>query len=346
MLSAKWAVMKQMKKLTKRKTTKIILQSLPIVILAAIAFVTAPSFLPEDTDSMRKSIAVIECRSQLELTINGKVVAVANEMTKDSTLATVKTKSDSCTIKKYTILGCWANRWTFLPWCSGRILSINPIAEKEDILKAFRADTLIARTIRSAEKTMETCRQRKVELDYYLNTHSVKDDGYEDIVEIAEQNTKLSKDMETQIKLLGKLKSKKGIKLRMSTTYALLYSADGKKMQSVGCDIVKNEEYKKNGIIVLQTKDKFMTKGANPIYEFKVFNINMEKGDSITTAAIFGLDSPKAKSAALREADTFKGVMKDSCTHDIPQLLAPDGAPMFSNRGFFVGLNLKGRIVR
>lgn len=102
-----------MKKLTKKQITKTVLQSLPIAILAAIAFMSVPSFLPISPDAMRKSVAKVVCTRQIEIVSEGKTVAAVREITPDTTFYIVKENADSSTEVHLTLLGCWINKLTF-----------------------------------------------------------------------------------------------------------------------------------------------------------------------------------------------------------------------------------------
>ncbi len=346
MQSAKWAVMKQMKRLTKKRVIKITLQSLPIVILAAIAFISVPSFLPENTDGMQQSVAVIEYKSQLVITSKGKVVAAVGEIMPDSTMKDVKERADKNTVKRQTSLGCWINKWSFVPSCPGLIISVSPQSEQEETLASYDADTLIDRTILRSKEMIKVYKQRKTELDYYLKTHSVKDEGYSFIAEYSEEYANLSNNLGKQLKLLMELKQMEGLHLYIRTSYSLLYSTDGKKSQSIPCTVVKGtrEKYAKQ-IVLLQTKDRFMPKNANAVYRFNIMNVAPECNDTITIATIFGLNFWGSQKPMIQKVSTFEGIMKDSCNHNIPQLLAPNGAPVFNDKGFFIGLNFNGRII-
>ena len=100
------------------------------------------------------------------------------------------------------------------------------------------------------------------------------------------------------------------------------------------------------GTIMLKTKDAFMPEDAYSVYTFDVFCLIPEKGDSITVAGIFGLNNGCSEKASTQSPNVFKGRTTSLNTHDIPELLAPEGAPIFNRNGFFIGINNKGEIKR
>ena len=257
--------MKRMKKLTKLNRKQITMRSLPVVILAAIAFISVPSLLPETADGMKRSVAVVECSEQYEIIAGGKTVAFIGGIKADSTLQTVREKADSDTERKAMVCGCWMNRYSFLPYCNGRILTADPFDGETDLMPMARRNirTVIKKTIEETEDSLETNRKRTVELDYYLDTHSVKDEGYNTMAAYADENRRRRASMEKALKILEGIKDKKGISIRRTRSYTLLYADNGRKIRRVGCRLMENETQKlQKGALMLQTEGGFMPEAA------------------------------------------------------------------------------------
>ena len=324
------------------------MRSLLVAILAAAAFVSVPSLLPENADGMRRSVATIECREQYEIRAGGKTVAYFNDISADSTITAVKDKPDSDTERKATVCGCWINRLSFLPSCRGRIFTVNPFSGKGRIaVTGKNVGDILDKTIRKTEKELKACRKKKGELDYYLKTHSVKDEGYNTIAKYADDNLLTMKVLESSLQILKAAKGQKKIKVARKTSYMLVYSPDGKTVCRVACQELPEESAKlPEGSCIVQTQDNFMPEGANGVYRFDVFGIVPAKGDTIAAAGVFGLVAGSAQDKVRQGANVFKGAAKSATTHDIPPLLAPDGSPLFSRGGFFIGINRRGNIVR
>ena len=325
------------------------MRSLLVAILAAAAFVSVPSLLPENADGMRRSVATIECREQYEIRAGGKTVAYFNDISADSTITAVKDKPDSDTERKATVCGCWINRLSFLPSCRGRIFTVNPFCGGRGRIAVTGKNVgdILDKTIRKTEKELKACRKKKGELDYYLKTHSVKDDGYNTIAKYADDNVLAKKSLESSLQILKAAKGQKNIKVARKTSYTLVYSPDGKTVCRVACQELPEESAKlPEGSCIVQTQDNFMPEGAKGVYRFDVFDIVPVKGDTIAAAGVFGLVAGSAQDKVRQGANVFKGTAKSAATHDIPPLLAPDGAPLFSYNGFFIGINRRGSIVR
>lgn len=349
MPSAKWEDMKQMKRLTNRHIVKIIMWSLPVAILAAIAFISLPSFLPKGQDGMAGSVVAVECREYYEITASGKIMAVCREIKNDSTLGTVKEKADSDTEQKAMVCGTWINKYSFLPSCQGRIFTVNPFFQETDMLPTANKNiyAFIEKSITQSEEALSLGDKKQKELEYYLNTHSVKDEGYNTMAAYTDENKKKNAMLEKSIEILKKLKEQKNIRVRKKCRYTLLYSEDGKKTCRILCNTMGEESKKHDkGTIILQTNGNFMPEKSNSVYSFNVFSVVPERNDSVTAAGLFGLNKRSTVKIALQKANTFRGKALAADRHDIPQLLTPDGAPVFNKNGFFIGLNHNGRIVR
>ena len=349
MPSAKWEDMKQMKRLTNRHIVKIIMWSLPVAILAAIAFIMTPSIHPESYDGMKRSVVMIECREYYEIVCNGKVIAYCDDIKSDSTLNIVKTEADSDTERKAMVCGCWINKFSFIPSCHGRILTANPFSNNDNLLSMANNDpeNIIEKTIAKHEEMFAADKKREAELNYYLDTHNVKDDGYNTIAAYAEENKRKKESLLNSIDILKSLQKEKKIKIRKRNKYALLYPTTTRKTGRVFCHLLAEEsEDAPKGTIVLQTENEFMPEDANSLYTFKVFCLIPEKGDSITIAGIFGLTEKSTSNAALQKPNVFKGATISTERHDTPPLLAPNGAPIFNRNGFFIGINNKGGIAQ
>lgn len=339
-----------MEKEPKPTRKKIITWSLLAILLAATAFILLPSLLPANYDRMKRSVTLIECREYYEITQGDKVLAVCNDIGNDTTLGIVKERVDSDTERKAMVCGCWINRWAFVSSCGGRILTVDPFYGEKDMLSAVNDNIgeTIEKTLLKARKTADREKKRQDELDYYLNTHSVKDEGYNTMADYAESNKKDMNRLEKGIEILDRIKNKKGIMIRKNRYYTLLYPTAKGKAGKISCKkLVDETKEMPKGTMMLITENGFVSDDAYCVYPIKrIFCLIPEKGDSITVAGIFGLNNGCSEKAAEQEPNVFKGRTTSLKTHDIPELLAPEGAPLFNRNGFFIGISHEGGIMR
>lgn len=337
-----------MKRLTKEQIRKTILRSLPVLALAAIAFICVPTLLPMSEEDMKKSVVAVECRAHYEIRQGNKTIAVASDICEDTTLTDIKEKPDSDTERIAMTSGCWTDRHCLLPSCRGMIAIAEPFADKQK-LHAYISSHLmetIDNTISKTEAILKKNRQRETELNYYLSTHNVKDECYTNIAAYDNANKEERKKMEQSIALMKKLKEGKKLRIIFSESYSALI-ADGKRCKRIACHALNREKGKTpTGCRMIETNDKKTPGEARPVHRLPFLRPSAEKGDSITTVARFGMNSKSGSAKALQKANTMRGAMLSGNKHDIPRLLAPDGSPIFSNAGYFIGLSMKGEIAR
>lgn len=337
-----------MKRLTKEQTRKTILRSLPVLALAAIAFICLPTLLPMSEEDMKASVAAVECRAHYEIRQGGKTIAAASDINEDTTLTDVKEKPDSDTERMAMTSGCWTDRHALLPSCRGMIAIAEPFAGKQELHTYISSHLMeaIDNTINKTEARLKKNKQRETELSYYLSTHNVKDEGYTNIAAYDNASKEERKKMERSIALLKKLKEGKKLSITFAESYTALI-ADGKRCKRIACHPVAAEGEKTSaGCRLIETHDKKTPDQARPAHRLPFFRPSAEKGDSVTAAARFGMNPKSGSAKALQKANTIRGAMLGGNKHDIPQLLAPDGSPIYSGSGHFIGLSRKGGIAR
>ncbi len=154
------------------------------------------------------------------------------------------------------------------------------------------------------------------ELRYYLRVHGVQDEGY-DI--IAKYSTKLKKKLDSinnSISRLSKIAEKKEIRIKQIVNYVAYYQGFSTIRQKVPLKYIKSSkgrEYK-----LLSTVDEKKMPYINSI-NILPFNVAID--------------------------DSIVGVSTSRKYISIPVVLCNSGAPLFSERGTFVGMKLKHRIV-
>lgn len=338
--------MRLMKKLiNSRITLKQILQSLPIV-LAAIAFVIyGLSFLPYSISRMGKSTAIIEYTSYYTIDNNGKHIIWFKTLTDSLLPEDMALAADTSTTNKSYITGCWINRYPFFPSCKGRILSIYPdSASYEKTTTANKSlASIIGKKINKIEERIQLLDKQAEEIEYYLSVHNVSDEGYNTIAAYS-ANVKTQKEKEE--KLLSTMKSligQKGLSVHLNEKYTLLYIDTSGTTQRKTC--LRKTKVSGKPFILLQTEDKKMPDNTTALYLHKWFIPNADAEDIVISAAHFG-STQQGFSMKASSAKTFQGKIKSDYKHDIPPLLAPDGSPIFSKSGFFMGISYKGNIIR
>lgn len=328
-----------------RRIIKLTLQSLPIA-LAAIAFcIYALTFRPHSIENMATNGALIEYVSYYEICSNGKPVVWFKTLGDSLLPDEMSIAADSTVTNKRLIEGVFVNRYAFVPSCRGRILTTFP--DSLAFKRLASANKNVASMLQTAaDRTAEDIKRMEKEAeetDYYLRIHNVRDDGYNTIAEFSAQ---LKERKEKAEALLSTLKStaKKGrLGVRMIRKYTLLYCDTVGMVRRIAC----NELISASGkpFVMLQTANKRMPDGATAVYLHRWLTPRVEAKDGVIVAshptAMSGDTTPTAISAK-----TFGGVMADGMRPDLPPTLTPNGAVVYTERGFFIGVCLEGRIVK
>lgn len=94
---------------------------------------------------------------------------------------------------------------------------------------------------------------------------------------------------------------------------------------------------------LLQTADRQMPDGASAVH-LNVWPMpGFETGDSLIIASYAGCNA-YGYSPTAAKTQAFKGAARGNGQHDVPPMLAPNGSPVFTERGRFAGISIHGRI--
>lgn len=334
--------MRLMRKLTKRQKTKITLTSLLILLLAAIVVIVGITLLPCSGSQMRRSVATVE-RSERLLLYADDSTGLAGDSTLPAGDSTPPAK-DSIVLAERThlITGCWTGRWPLLPFCGGRIAMPAPT----DTIAMTSVAQALRQQIALCQATLATIERSASELQYYLRTHSVYDEGYNTIAEYAAKSKAQRLVTDSLLAIYRRAYAAdsaargKGAaspyRLRRTVEYTLVDFSSGKKPARIACSRVESKD---KNILLLQTADGYQPEASHTLYANSMLSRLLSAGDTILAATVIN-------DAAYLNASTKKvavklclGTMGDTVSrHDMPCQLVRPGAPVFTRRGFFVGM--------
>lgn len=118
--------------------------------------------------------------------------------------------------------GCFVNRWALLPSCQGRVMVNISSDVWRNKYQHANLDTLLQTQSDRADSIYKDAKWRVSELNYYLRSHSVTDEGYATISQYAEKETLLRDSAKKMIDSLSHMK--KGKKLRLVYKQVLVAS--------------------------------------------------------------------------------------------------------------------------
>lgn len=273
--------------------------------------------LPASEDNMRASVCLVDGQSNLCVVVEGDTIAVTSDEVHGQ--------------------GVWINQHWWWPSCSGRVLTTQQGNDRTDHGAWLIADSL-PHLIAAQTDTLGALLQRKdterKELQYYLRCHGVQDEGYQRIAAYATQQ---AHETDSLARIHKALKAhqpfRKARLVRVGHYSVAWYDSDGV-LQRAQCEPVVTPVGQLGTPIILQTTDHSKPWAAYAVRHTplsftlsrKIFTVKVSTEDTIHHALI------------------VRGNYSAGRHHDIPRLFAPDGSPVFTSHGKFIGVVSKDKV--
>lgn len=338
--------MKQMKRLINKKIIiKRTLQSLPAVLVAIALVMYALSFTPQSIERMERSAALLECSSWYEITSNGKPVAYFKALNDSMRPEEVSVKLDSAVVTKQYIEGVFVNRYPLISSCRGRIVTTLPVVSDMKRLAGITADKtkLLKESALNIEKEMKRMDREIEETDYFLKTHNVSDGGYNAVAAYSAQMKARRETAEATLSVLKTIEKKGRLNFELKYKYTLLYK-DTTGVRRIETNVLPVAD-KYSPMKMIQTADKKLPDGVVAQYLHRWFVPEVEPGEPVIVASHPGSMMIGFVPGATA-AKTFGGTATARQQHKMPLTIAPNGAAVYSDRGFFLGINYDKKIVK
>ncbi len=290
-----------------------------IVLSVAILLWIVIRALPASEDDMRASVCLVDGQSDLCVVLGSDTIVVLSDSVHGQ--------------------GVWVNRHWWWPSCSGRVLTTqlgNELTDHGIWLIADSLPHLIASQTDSLVALLQRKETERKELQYHLRCHGVQDEGYQRIAMYAAEQ---AHETDSLTKVCKVLKShqpfKKASLVRVGHYSVAWYDSDGV-LQRAQCKSVVTPIGQLGNPIILQTTDH-----SKPVAAYAVRH----------TPLTFAL-SRKIFTVKVNTDDTtrhtliVRGNYSTDRRHDFPRLFAPDGSPVFTNHGKFIGIVSKDKVIK
>ena len=159
---------------------KLISLSLLALLSAAIFLLFILPFLPPTEEQRKAALVKIEYERYYVLKVDDRPYMYISGIDRNFASNQVALTPDSLVTERQELQGCWVSRFLLLPYCRGLIMTSNPDTAIVHTLRTMNQD--IKKTLDSnIEKLVADSLQlvnKMDELGYYLERHSVNDDGY------------------------------------------------------------------------------------------------------------------------------------------------------------------------
>lgn len=328
-----------------KRNVKIMLQLLPAIVVAAAVFIYLLSFVPLPDGRMARSVALVERVAYYRICADGRTVAWFGSLGDSLSADGLVLPGDSAAVSRGYANGVWVDKYPFFPSCPGLMLVAWGDSLQRVRLSAAAAGprAVVERAVaRLAADSMPRVR-RLGELDYYMRVHNVNDDGYNVMAERAAAERTANAAADSLLRLLRGASAARSLTVERVTAYTLLYNDTAGNVCRKACAMLAEDM--SGGFALLQTADREKPSGAVSLYLHQWLTPESDTGDSITVAAMAGCASYGYSPSVVRPVLTG-GAADGRGGHDVPPLLAPDGAAVFSRCGWFEGFSMGGRIVR
>ncbi len=293
------------------------LSKLKIVVIATLLLLACLTWLvlrafPVSEVELRRSVCLVDGRVSVCL-VSGK--------------DTVELTTDSVHQE-----GVWINKHWWWPSCDGRVLTVAPKSEVKSVDLSAMCDSLTDLFHRK-----ET--ERK-ELIYYLRSHGVIDEGYTQIAAYATRQNKMTDSLKRRLTVLQKIcpndsTSKKGKKskkvhLTLKSTYRVSWYNGKNELNSVSCDPITTQLTDDGSPLILHTRRSIKPWG---VYAVRNVPWGAAQHRKIVTVRIIKTERNAPYHSIIVTGNYWQGH-----EHDIPELFAIDGAPVFTQHGRFIGI--------
>ncbi len=311
-------------------------------VLLVLLVMAAVAYWPTSRNRMCHSVAVMECRSYYTVHVGGKPLFCFRGLTADTLFDQVDTAAVEASSVTYSP-ACWAIGSTWVSSCKGRL--ITHVLAKGDSVRSLAsklAQHIVERQTEELQKEEKALKHKASELKYYLTVHSVQDEGFNAVSKYA---VKVNHEKDSVTHLLERLRhisQHARLTVSYTTDFTLLTRNVKGKLQRIPCRQLSVCDG--NGFVMVQTQDKATPDDATPQHFHKWLAWSGKADDLVFVPGFAGMGSAgfDVRTATAR---ITPGHMLTDSRHNIPSLLAPDGSPVFSHQGCFLGLTCQGRVV-
>lgn len=284
--------------------------------------------LPSSADEMKRCAVVVNAESWHEVRVDGKPLLYFAECYGDSAVSDLRTVRNEALHRTYSA-GFWTNRWLMMPSCEGRI--VTAIETPTDALRACADSTIMRLCREAAAARLKTLKHQKSELNYYMRVHSVHDYGYQDVATLDTRVCSEYAEAERVLHIIDSITAgKHGVCVKTRHEYTATYRTEEGKLMHTRLRFVGSAD----GLTLLQTADGKTPEGVATLalLPWNASDIGEARAVGFPTIAVKGMECDTV-SAHILPARIAQGGK-----HNLPQMLAGNGTPVFSTKGRFVGI--------
>ena len=304
------------------------------LLVLALLGLTAWRCWPATSKGMKGSTLVVEQRAWYEINVDGKSLLYFKAFESDSTVSGLSVSREQAVDTTYTS-GCWINRWVLVPSCRGRLVAAlcQPEERKQLSAHAIAAtmDSVMLQDIRSLIK-------ENSELEYYLKTHGVNDEGYALVAGLKAHNDTMLTNANLAQEVLHAIQPQQKVDIVRKTSFVAHYHTRMGWTKTVACLLKAYDNDSKTAL--LQTVGRRTPSGIGVV--------TMLPWKSDADEHLMAVGHPGigvGRDFTNRTKPVIVEGQRKAEARPWPKLLVGDGSPVFTQNGTFVGMAADSCIV-
>lgn len=318
-----------------------------VALIVVVMVIGAHFFWPASLsrNEMSRCLAMVEDRNCYAITVNGKELAYFSALKSDTSFSDLSLQR-SQSLKTQYFPAFWISSHPMIVSSNGMLLS--PASNNDSILTVSERNKsrMLEKTIKVLTKMLLDYSSESSELKYYLDIHGVSDEGFDMISHYAEHVKTKRDSVKHLLSVLNNIKSSSEIKIKSLSSYSVSYIDNKAKTRVRHCKVLSAKCQK--GFRVLQITDKKTPKDAVALSTLRFFSPHADSSSTLFSVVYEGLGYGCLNSSQLK-VDVVPvrlvSQLSGKSAHDIPSTMLPDGSPVFSDKGNFIGVAYHGYIL-
>ncbi len=145
----------------------------------------------------------------------------------DTLLRDIHNLNDSANWRNDTIEAQWVRRWDMVPYNGDNLVILAQDTNRVCRLKHNDIITLLHQEEKAIKQGQDVVRQQRKDVEYFLRTHTVLDNGFDIVARYGKRLTAYSKTLEQASATVQKGLKGKALTIRMERRYFLLHDSTG-----------------------------------------------------------------------------------------------------------------------
>ena len=337
-----------------RPSSKLLLIIASLVVIITVWGLLMP--LPHHRMRQQRCLVWLQNTYCFAMTADGADTVYFNGLRSDTLLSGVSIRRSEALVTRHGT-GFWYSPWLLLHHCGGRIMTTSRLALPDTLLDRVDSliDTLLVRQTALADRQLADLTKSEDHLDYYVKTHSVTDEGYNQVAQYEQQLRQQLKETKILAQTLKHLSRQDHVKLLYLPryTYRAADRSDTLSTEARPCHLFK--PLRQRGLCILQSDTKLNTLGsvslARPLFTL----VRFASSDDPAGVTLMGFNHPlpHGQVTSAFTAGSYKGqAWKDSdfpqsrrYHTDLPILSSAEGSPIVDRRGVLIGVATKQGLI-